>query len=349
MLIVALLIVLLIVLAGPFVWKVIEHNLEYFLMVTGVLAVFAAHFLGTRDVINLHLIKEALIEPIKITLAVLFFGLLFKFTRSYVRKGIGKVLTFIPLWLFVFLLVVGLGLISSVITAIMASLFLVEVISGLKLDREDEINLVIISCFSIGLGAALTPIGEPLSTIAIAKLRGEPHNAGFFYLVKLLGAYIIPGILALGVISIFYKGHVSTDSIQTEDKPETLFGVLERAFKVYVFVMALIFLGTGFKPVIDMYVSKWSAGVLYWVNTVSAILDNATLTSAEIGPTMTDYQIKSALMGLIIAGGMLIPGNIPNIISASKLKIGSVRWAKLGVPLGFIIMAVYFVILIFLH
>jgi predicted cation transporter len=50
-------------------------------------------------------------------------------------------------------------------------------------------------------------------------------------------------------------------------------------------------------------------------------------------------------MGLLIAGGMLIPGNIPNIISAGKLGITSKEWARLGVPLGLVSMAVYFVIL----
>ena len=46
-----------------------------------------------------------------------------------------------------------------------------------------------------------------------------------------------------------------------------------------------------------------------------------------------------------IAGGMLIPGNIPNIIAASKLKIKSREWARLGVPLGFAVMVIFFVIL----
>jgi predicted cation transporter len=50
-------------------------------------------------------------------------------------------------------------------------------------------------------------------------------------------------------------------------------------------------------------------------------------------------------MGLIIAGGMLIPGNIPNIISAGKLGISSREWARLGVPLGVATMIVYFLIL----
>ena len=50
-------------------------------------------------------------------------------------------------------------------------------------------------------------------------------------------------------------------------------------------------------------------------------------------------------MGLLISGGMMIPGNIPNIISAGKLKIKSSEWIKLGVPLGLVIMIVYYVIL----
>lgn len=59
------------------------------------------------------------------------------------------------------------------------------------------------------------------------------------------------------------------------------------------------------------------------MNMVSLILDNAALAFAEIGPSLHILQIKAALLGLLISGGMLIPGNIPNIISAGKLKIRS--------------------------
>jgi predicted cation transporter len=50
-------------------------------------------------------------------------------------------------------------------------------------------------------------------------------------------------------------------------------------------------------------------------------------------------------MGLLIAGGMLIPGNIPNIIAAGKMGITSKEWARYGVPLGFALLVIYFVIL----
>ncbi|WP_155401307.1 DUF1646 family protein, partial [Methanosarcina mazei] len=107
----------------------------------------------------------------------------------------------------------------------------------------------------------------------------------------------------------------------------------------------LVLLGEGFKPLILEYFIQIPSGILYWVNMVSAILDNATLCAAEIGPALSEIQIRSILMGLLIAGGMLIPGNIPNIISAGKLGITSKEWARLGVPLGLVAMAIYFVVI----
>ncbi len=84
---------------------------------------------------------------------------------------------------------------------------------------------------------------------------------------------------------------------------------------------------------------------LYWVNMVSAVLDNATSAAAEISPLMSLAKIQFLLMGLLISGGMLIPGNIPNIICARKLGITSREWARLGVPLGLALMLAYFVFL----
>ena len=53
-------------------------------------------------------------------------------------------------------------------------------------------------------------------------------------------------------------------------------------------------------------------------------------------------------MGLLLAGGMLIPGNIPNIIAAGKLKIKSSEWAIFAVPLGLLVMGGYFCLLMFI-
>jgi predicted cation transporter len=240
----------------------------------------------------------------------------------------------------------ALGLICSVITAIISALFLCEIANTLPLERKDKINYVVIACFAIGLGAVLTPLGEPLSTIAITKLQGAPYYAGFWYLMDQLGILIVLGVLGCSLFSMFYVGKKATkgEVMAMGEESGGIREVIMRTIKVYVFVAALFLLGAGMEVIIFKYFTKIPDYILFWVNMISAILDNATLTAAEISPAMSQRQINAALYGLLISGGMLIPGNIPNIISAGKLGITSSEWAKLGVPLGLVINAIYFVI-----
>lgn len=352
--------IVLVVLVGPFVVKKIEHNLEAFLFVMGILAVTISGF-ESKDVLaaigysheqiaevgwNMKLVMEAVTEPIVkgIVPAVLVAGLIFQYGRTKAQKGMAAILDKVSINIIIFLIVVILGLASSIITAIIASLLLVELVNCMPLDRKTKINVVIIACFSIGLGAVLTPLGEPLSTIAITKLQGPPYAAGFFFLFNRLAIYVIPGILVLGLLSMFFTGKKTAEKCMTvEEVPEGLKDVVIRAVKVYFFVMALLLLGGGMKIVIDKYLLAVPSAILFWVNMISAILDNATLTAAELSPAMDITQIQAVLMGLLISGGMLIPGNIPNIISAGKLGITSKEWARLGVPLGLVLMGLYFV------
>jgi predicted cation transporter len=60
---------------------------------------------------------------------------------------------------------------------------------------------------------------------------------------------------------------------------------------------------------------------------------------------MTHLQVQAILMGLLISGGMLIPGNIPNIIAAGKLSIRSREWAREAIPIGAILLVIYFLAL----
>jgi len=335
-LMIGLSIIFAIVLVGPFCNKKIEANLEAFLFTMGVISATLSSAWSTE------VVHEGFVAPINITLAVLGAGVLFHYLRSHIDRAMRRVLITVPLSVIVCAGIVVLGLASSIISAIIAALLLVEFITVLPLHRHAEVNLTIIACFAIGLGAALTPLGEPLSTIVVSKLSGPPYHADFFYLAKLLGFYIVPAVIVLGIAAIFLVHEKPEDeeaSLAAEEQTETLSAVFVRAGKVYIFVMALIFLGAGFKPLIDAYVIQLPSQVLFWVNMISAVLDNATLAAAEIGPTLTEAQIKSALLGLLIAGGMLIPGNIPNIIAAHTLHIKSTEWAKLGVPLGLVLMA----------
>jgi predicted cation transporter len=344
-------VIALLVLIFPFKVKIVEQNLEVFLFIMGAAAV------TVTSKWSMELIKLAAEEPIikGIVPAVLIAGFIFLYGQKAFKSfmdGLGKRMN---LGVIIFVSTLVLGLICSVITAIISSLFLCEIANTLPLDRKNKINYVIIACFAIGLGAVLTPLGEPLSTIAITKLQGPPlyeggpGNAGFLYLFDQLGVLIILGVLLCSIFAMYFiKGTSGKVEQMGSTEEGSIKEVIIRTLKVYAFVAALFLLGAGMEVLIFKYFTKIPDYVLFWVNMISAILDNATLTAAEISKALTQKQINAALYGLLISGGMLIPGNIPNIISAGKLGITSSEWARLGVPFGLVLNALYFVVVFIL-
>ncbi len=345
---IALFVILALVLILPFRVRKIEENLEPFFLIMGIIAVSVSGLWSKK------LILEAIETPVKIAevfgipigifQVVLIIGLIIHFYNKQIYSFLIAILRKMGIKAFVFFTIVVFGLISSIISVIVAAVILAEIALITPLDRNKKIEFIVIACFAVGMGAALTPVGEPLSTIVVKKLSGEPYHADFLFLFNLIGKYIVPGIIALGIYAILRIG----GDVGKADIPEyedTIRTVIIRAIKVYIFIAALVLLGEGFTPIIDWYISKIPSEILYWVNMISAILDNATLAAAEIGPSLTLLQIKGALLGLIISGGMLIPGNIPNIVAAGRLGISSREWAKFGIPIGLVLMGVYFVLI----
>jgi predicted cation transporter len=339
--IIGLLMILLAIFILPFAVKRIEEELEIFLFVMGALAITVTWQW------NVILIADAATEPVAISLAVLVAGLIFRLLESPLKRNLGKSINRIGQKPFVFIVVVALGFVSSIITSIVAALLLVAIIDAVSLGEENEVKLVVLSCYSIGLGSVLTPLGGPLAAIIIAKLSGAPLYVSFWFLFNNLWFYFVPAIIFLGILStrMISKNQDKIGDLR-ENKAETVKEILMRTAKIYLFIMGLVFLGVGFKPLMEGFMSSIQPYILYWINSLSAVLDNATLAAAEIWPSMTLTQINSAVLGLSIAGGMLIPGNIPNIISASKLKIRSRTWARLGVPLGICMMLFFFLAII---
>ena len=337
-----LILLLIITFVLPLILKKVEENLEPFLFIIGLFACITAGNINKELFLTIFQNKFMYI----IVCSVLIGGFLFKALAEVIRESLERILKYIPLKIFVFLVIVILGLLSSVITAIIASLVLVEIISILPISRKNKIKVDIVACFSIGLGAVLTPVGEPLSTVIVSKLHVD-----FWFLMREFGIYIIPGIILFGLIGTVFavRDTADLDLEENANKQETNKTIVLRAFKIFIFLIALELLGAGFKPIIDTYVLALDNRCLYWVNICSAVLDNATLAAAEISIKMSMLQIKAILMGLLISGGMMIPGNIPNIISAGKLDIKSREWIKLGVPLGFIVMIGYFIIIFLLR
>jgi predicted cation transporter len=331
--IVGLGLILLAVLFGPVMFKPIERNIEIFFLVAGALAsAFAGQW-------SRELLHAAATEPIALTIAVLVFGVVARLARPSLDRGIERLVKIVePRWIY-FGLIVVLGLLSSVITAVIAALILVEAVALLGLDRRSEIAAVVLACFAIGLGAALTPVGEPLGTIAIAALRAD-----FWYLMRLLGPLVFAGILIVGAISLTLPARRG-ESLKAERDDESWTEIVARAGKIYLFVAGLVGLSWGLRPLVDTYISHLPQSILFWLNSISAVVDNATLTAAEIGPQLTRAQQRGVLMGLLISGGMLIPGNIPNIVAAGRLGISSREWARVGLVTGFPLMALCFGVL----
>lgn len=334
---------ILLVLVLPLSVHKVEENLEAFLFCCGAFAVTVTNSWSW------HLITTALEDPITITVAVFVAGLLFKFSHKLLQILTHKTVAFIGLRATMALTVFLLGITSSLITAIIAALILSEIVLLLPLQRKARIQLVVYCCYAIGMGAVLTSIGEPLGTIVLSKLKGEPYNAGFWFLVEHLGWYVLAGNVLLAVLASRIKCEEQKENIESKKEvsvtEHSIKNIFVRAGKVYLFVMALVMLGDGLKPLAEKTISHLSSNALYFINMLSAILDNATLAAIEITPDISLRNLMFLLVSLIISGGMLIPGNIPNIICASKLKIKSKEWAKAALPLGVVLMVGYFIAL----
>lgn len=341
----------LMVLLLPFFVRLIEHNLEIFFLIMGILAVTVSGFWSwglVFEALKAPVIIGSL--PIGIFQVVLIFGILLFYFNNKFCKLITLAADKLGMRIFIFLLVLLLGLLSSIVSVIVTAVLLAEIIAVLPLDKKSRLRLVVVTCFAVGLGAVLTPLGEPLSTILVQKLSGPPYNAGFTFTLTHFSIYVIPGVVLLAVFAALWIGKTNrvVPKEYVVEYAESLKGVIFRAIRVYAFVAALVLLGEGLKPLIVWYIIKIPAYTLYWINTLSAVLDNATLTAVEITATMAISQIISIIMGLLIAGGMLIPGNIPNIVAAGRLKISMKEWAVIGIPIGLGLMAVYFVVLRFI-
>ena len=150
------------------------------------------------------------------------------------------------------------------------------------MDRQSEIAAVVLACFAIGLGAALTPIRRAATrTIAIAAHQSrllvsdsQPRPHGHLRDSDRRSA------ISLSLPA--KHGH----SLHADRHKDGWSGSAIRAGKVYLFVAGLVGLSWGLRPLVDRYISEMPQWALFWINSISAIVDNAaTLTAAEIGPS----------------------------------------------------------------
>jgi predicted cation transporter len=327
--------ILLPLLIGPIVLAPLERNLEAFFFVLGITAALAARCLTWAIVL------KAATEPILISLVVVGAALVFVRGRPGFDRIFGRIRGRLPRPVLTALAVFVIALASALITSIVAALVLVEITGLLRLERARQLNVIILGCFAIGLCSALTPMGGPLSTLAAGAL-----GLNFFGLFRLLAGYVMPAVVILSLLAGMAARGGSDSFRESDELHENPRDALLQGLKVFGFISGLVLIGEAFAPLAARYVPLLGGRGLYWGNTISAALDNSTLVALEFHH-LSLTQARLALLSLLISGGMLIPGNIPNIICAGILHISSYDWARVGVPLGVLLLGIYFAVLAF--
>jgi len=233
-------------LLGPLLSERIANRLVEFIFVMG----FCAATFGR--VWSEAVVIEALLRPIQVCMAVLFGAFIFSFTHDSFRKCIRKILKRAGPRVAVGGAVIFVGLLAALLTSAVAVLVLCELLIAMRLQRDCEVHVAVLGCFAIGLGGGLCLIGGPVATIAIAKLSSPPYYADNWFLFHLLGGWIFPAVLTLGVLSgvLFAKLNPDRELPQVED-PYSLWKILLLAGRMYVFIAGLVLLGSGIVPLID--------------------------------------------------------------------------------------------------
>jgi predicted cation transporter len=322
------------VLLGPILVKPIERNVEFFFLLVGALTAWLT------GQFNAELIRAALTEPLSFTLAVLVFGAAFSLMRGSLDQLLRRAMQRLDPRTLCFALAIVLGFLAAVITPVVSALVFVEAISLLRWDRGAEIVATVLACFAIGLGAGLTPLGMPGLAVVLHSL-----HADFWYLTHLLGPFVTVGVILAALPILFLPSASNEPPHAIAGKDSWIIVLLIRPARVYVFIAGLVALSDGLRPVVNAYIHRLPAGLLFWMNTLSAVVNNSTLAAVEISPSLSVNQQRAALLGLLISGGALVTGNIPNIVAASRLRITSREWARIGLGVGALLLIVCFAIL----
>jgi predicted cation transporter len=325
-------------LVGPVASRRIEEQIEIFFLAVGLLAMTLA------GAWRWEVAVRAAEVPLGITLTVIAADIVFGRMRALMDRALGWTRARVAHPLLCGGAVFIIALSSALLTAIVAALMLAELVQLMRFEPPARVKVTVAGCFAIGLGSSLTPLGGPLSTLAASGL-----GMGFGGLFAMLAPYVLPGMLACAIVAGLFAA-CDGGASESSAAPtlvlirESVVRALIRGLKVYVFIAGLVLVGEAFAPLAALYVPKLGHAALFWINTISAAMDNATLVALEIHK-MDPARAREAIIALLLAGGMLVPGNIPNIVAAAVLRIGSGHWAKIGVPMGLALLGIYFALL----
>ncbi|HUO05860.1 MAG TPA: DUF1646 family protein [Candidatus Binataceae bacterium] len=329
----AAIIILSLLVFGPVLTIRIERNLELYCLSLGVLATI----IGPG--FTVPLIISAMRVPAGICAAVIAAAVVFGLVRADLDAAIRVLEMRVPRPALTAAAIFAIAALASVVTVIVGALLLVEVIAILRFDDERRVRVTVAGCFAIGMGSALTPLGGPLATLAAHGLKMD-----FFGLMYLLAPWVIPGVIAASIAAgVFARGGKMLPREGTLVFRSNR-DIIVQACKVFAFIAGLVLISNAYGELVGVMVARFSNAALYVGNTVSMALENSTLVALEIH-NMNPSRARMAIISLLVSGGILIPGNIANIISAGSLRIRSGEWARTGVPMGIALLSVYFVLL----
>lgn len=325
-------------LVGPVLSRTIEEHIEIFFFAIGLLSMTLA---GTW---RWEVARHVAAVPVGITTAVIVADIIFGRMRVIMDRALSGMQERVARPLLCGSAVFAIAMLSALLTAIVAALMLAEMVELMRFGPRARLRVTVAGCFAIGMGSSLTPLGGPLSTLASSGLGMD-----FGGLFALLAPYVLPGVLVCAIVAGLFArgGNEASAAAAAPVLPligESVMRAFIRGFEIYVFIAGLALIGYAFAPLATRYVPMLGPAALYWANTVSAAMDNATLVALEIH-AMDPARARQAIIALLLAGGMLIPGNIPNIVAAAALQIGAGAWAKVGIPMGLGLLGIYFALL----
>ncbi len=333
-------IVVLNLLVWPLASKWVENHLELFLLAVGAVAVT---IIGGW---NKNFVYETLNSPVNVAFIVLVVSVIFNYYSRYIFRVLFILFRYLePRYSFA-ILVFLLGITSSIFSVTVAALVLAEVLQVVNLEREQTVKVTVYACYAIGLGAILLPLAEPLGLVIYNELAAGPYKADFFFVLRHFFGWIMPGILLMSFAAGYTVRHANTQvQLHIREDKEDYKSMLRRTWHIYLFVAALSLISTGLRPFAQSTIAHLSGKILFWANSVSVIIDNATLAAIEVTPSVTTDNLMYMVIGLAAFGSMLVQGNLPNIVAAEKLNIKSREWARVAVPAGVVLMCGYFVAL----
>lgn len=324
-------------LVWPLVSKWVENHLELFLLLVGAAAVT---IIGGW---NKNFVYQTLNSPVNVAFIVLVVSVIFNYYSRYIFRVLFVLFKYLePRYSFA-VLVFLLGLTSSIFSVTVAALVLAEVLQVVNLEREQTVKVTVYACYAIGMGAVLLPLAEPLGLVIYNELAAGVHQADFFFMLKHFFWWIVPGIAVMALAAGYTVRHANTQvQLHIREDKEDYKSMLRRTWHIYLFVAALSLISTGLRPFAQSTIAQLSGKILFWANSVSVIIDNATLAAIEVTPNVTVPNLMYMVIGLAAFGSMLIQGNLPNIVAAEKLGIKSREWARVAVPAGLVLMSGYF-------